>query len=275
MPRTARIEKKGYYNHIICRGQRKNPLFFSNDDMNEYYKIVNYSLSKTDSIISAYCLMRNHIHLLVKRNKIPLYRLMHRINTIYSLYFNRKYKLSGHVFQGRYKSFIVLEEKHLYTVVNYIHNNPVKAGLVKKCIKYKHSSAKAYQKGSSDININLVNINTTFYDDIEKMYNNQYEYIGNYDKFLKIEKRMKNRENAKNAEKRVVRKQLFKNILIGILCKYDIDYNMFNNRKWFRNNIKIRKLIIIDILNSGFSQSEIARFLNCSKQLISKIMKNN
>ena len=130
MPRIARIDLEGYWYHVISRGQRKNPLFFSPADMDKYLELLNDLLNRFDHDLGAYCLMRNHPHLMIKRNKIPLSRLIHNLNTQYALYFNDKYNLVGHVFQSRPKCLIILDENYLYNDLFYIHRNPEKAGIV-------------------------------------------------------------------------------------------------------------------------------------------------
>jgi len=107
MSRKARFDKEGYYFHLICRGQRKNPLFFSKRDMQKYIKILNQIQQEYDLEVFAFCLMRNHVHFLVRRNSQGLHKFMQRLNTKYALYFNKKYNVVGYVFQGRYKSVIL------------------------------------------------------------------------------------------------------------------------------------------------------------------------
>ena len=147
MARRARIDLKGYYYHVVCRGQRKNPLFFSPEDRQKYFEIINELLMETDIELYAYSLMTNHVHLDIFRNEYPLHKFMSRLNTKYALYFNKKYNLVGHVFQGRYKSFIVLDNSSLVYLIKYIHLNAVRAGIVKNPADYEYSSAKFYEGG--------------------------------------------------------------------------------------------------------------------------------
>jgi putative transposase len=83
--------------------------------------------------------MSNHVHLLVRENDDTISRIMSRIGTSYAKWYNQKYR-SGHVFQGRYGSECVEDDKYLLTVVRYIHSNPVKAGLVRELEAYSWSS---------------------------------------------------------------------------------------------------------------------------------------
>ncbi|MFO8061731.1 MAG: transposase, partial [bacterium] len=79
MSRSARIDKKGYYYHLFARGQRKNPLYFSNDDMGAFLNILNQVLELTDMDIHAYAVIRNHYHLLVHRNNTSLAQFMMKL----------------------------------------------------------------------------------------------------------------------------------------------------------------------------------------------------
>jgi len=88
--------------------------------------------------------MGNHIHLLIKEEKEDLGIAMRRIGASYVYWYNWKYDRSGHLFQDRYKSEVVEDDKYLLTVVRYIHKNPVKAGLVKNFKEYKWSSYSEY-----------------------------------------------------------------------------------------------------------------------------------
>lgn len=276
MPRSARIDKENYYYHTICRGQRKNPIFFSENDFSEFYKIVNYSLLKTDIEINAFCLMRNHIHLLVYRKKNPLHKFFHTLMTTYAKYFNKKYELSGHVFQGRYKSFIVLGNKYLFTALDYIHNNPVKIKIVNTADKYLHSSASLYLNESDNFKIPIkkVSFKTEIIFDTNKIYNIQQEYIGEKSEYISLQKRKEGRGKGKVKERRKSKKSEFYKILNGIMMEYNIDSEDIKNLKWNRSKAKIRKEIFTKLIRFGFSQTEIAKYLGYSIQQISNIMRN-
>jgi REP element-mobilizing transposase RayT len=97
--------------------------------------------------IYGYCLMSNHTHLLIREKTDHISRIMSRIGTSYAWWYNRKYNRSGHVFQGRYGSECVEYDKYLLIVIRYIHNNPVKAGMVSEPEYYKWSSIHAYYGG--------------------------------------------------------------------------------------------------------------------------------
>lgn len=129
--------------HITNRGNRKEIIFLDDEDYNiylsfvrntlEFYKNFNYKLL-------CYCLMSNHVHLLLKTDSKNPSFFMRRLNSLYVKYFNSKYNYVGHLFQERYFSNIITSEFELIEVSRYIHLNPVKANIVKNATDYKWSS---------------------------------------------------------------------------------------------------------------------------------------
>ncbi|MCD6579313.1 transposase, partial [bacterium] len=130
MPRQARIDIANHWYHIVVRGINKEAIFRDDSDKLLFLRILAKLLIFYDIKLGAFCLMDNHLHLLLFRGRTSLYKFMHRLLTKYSIYFNKKYNRVGHLFQDRYKSFIVLDERYLLVLVNYIHGNPERAGMV-------------------------------------------------------------------------------------------------------------------------------------------------
>ncbi|MGI6091894.1 MAG: transposase, partial [Negativicutes bacterium] len=104
----------------------------------------------------AYCFLGNHIHLLIKEGKESLGQIFKRIGSRYVYYFNQKYKRIGHLFQDRFKSEPVNDDSYLLTVLTYIHNNPVKAGLSKTAAEYQWSSYNEYTQSNNLVNVQFV-----------------------------------------------------------------------------------------------------------------------
>ena len=151
MPRIARAVAKGYPHHIIQRGNNRDLVFFDDGDKRRYFELLKKYAEKWDGVLLAYCLMSNHVHLLVKPVKDKsLYKMMQGLTLCYSQYANRKYGRSGRLWENRYHSCIVDREKYLWAVARYIEQNPVRAGLVKKADDYAYSSARAHVKGIED-----------------------------------------------------------------------------------------------------------------------------
>jgi REP element-mobilizing transposase RayT len=142
--RKKRIWYPGAVYHIVSRGNRKCQLFRDKRDYDYYLDILRKVKEKFDFSLLAYCLMTNHIHLQIKTKDVEIWRLMQRINLFYAKYFNYKYDLVGHLFQGRYFSKIIEDNLYNLGVNRYIHLNPVAASIVTKAELYRQSSYPVY-----------------------------------------------------------------------------------------------------------------------------------
>lgn len=147
MARKPRIQYEGAFYHIIVRGNQRQDIFLDDEDRNVYLEKLQKYQQKCGFILYAYVLMKNHVHLLMETPKDPISRIMQMINFTYTQYFNRKYKKVGHLFQGRYKSFLCDKDSYLLALVRYIHSNPVRAGVVKHLKQYRWSSHDNYIQG--------------------------------------------------------------------------------------------------------------------------------
>jgi len=139
MPRRPRIEQAGQY-HIINRGVARMTIFEEPVDY-EYFEDLMCFYAKSFGItIHNYCLMSNHYHILLEIQSENLSKFMRQLNMNYSIYFNKKNKRTGHLWQGRFKSWYVTDEAYLYTLMCYIEQNPLKVNMVKKLEEYPYSS---------------------------------------------------------------------------------------------------------------------------------------
>lgn len=141
MPRLGRVRSETGVYHVMMRGNNKEVIFKDSEDKKKYIFVMFDVLSLTNAKIHTYCLMDNHVHILVEEaDEEPIGTIIKRISVRYVHWYNRKYKRIGHLFQGRFKSEVVLDECYYKTVMRYIHQNPVKAGMVKKAEHYCWSS---------------------------------------------------------------------------------------------------------------------------------------
>jgi putative transposase len=144
MPRTARrLSNTGIY-HIMVRGINRQPIFYEEEDYQRYLNTLGRTIDKSDAVILGYCLMNNHVHLLIQDCNNAIATVMKSIGTSYAYWYNHKYERSGHVFQDRYKSENVEDDAYLMTVIRYIHQNPVKAGIIAEAESYLWSSYRIY-----------------------------------------------------------------------------------------------------------------------------------
>jgi REP element-mobilizing transposase RayT len=144
MARRPRVFASGLLYHVIVRGNQRRRTFRSDDDYQVYVDLLSKYRKKYQVRIYAYCLMPNHVHLLLETGTIPLAKFMQGLQQSYTQYFNRSYRKVGHLFQGRYKAIICDKDKYLLALVRYIHLNPVRAGLAKRPERYGHSGHRSY-----------------------------------------------------------------------------------------------------------------------------------
>ena len=137
MIRRARQRSESGVYHVVMRGVNRRDIFHDTDDHQRFLITLAQKKCNQEYELYAYCLMSNHIHLLLREGEDTVSRIMSRVGTSYAKWYNQKYDRCGHVFQGRYGSESVEDDRYLLTVLRYIHNNPVKAGLVLKAGEYK------------------------------------------------------------------------------------------------------------------------------------------
>ncbi len=144
MPRPIRIWYRGAMYHITARGNRKYDIFKAKEDYLHYLSLLEKAKSRTPFKIHSYCLMSNHIHLLIETKEHSPTEIIRYVHSMYARYFNKKYGFVGHVFQDRYYSKLITDWKQMIDVSRYIHLNPVKAKLTTKPEKYRWSSYKSF-----------------------------------------------------------------------------------------------------------------------------------
>ena len=131
MPRRERVYSPTGIYHVMLRGINRNNLFLDSQDFYKMSKIlkaiakpveINGDIKVPVCSIYAYCLMTNHIHLLISENKETISETMKRIGVAYASYFNKRYKRSGPLFEGRFRSEPVWDVEYFCTLIHYIHN---------------------------------------------------------------------------------------------------------------------------------------------------------
>ncbi len=144
MPRKARAEVEGGLYHVITRGNNRRKIFNSAADYEKFLSLLAIQKIKLPFFLYAYCLMSNHVHLLVERQAHTIGQIMHRLLTGYSQYYNRRYRRVGHLLQGRHKAILCQSDRYLSELVRYIHLNPVRAKMVVRPEEYQYSGHRAY-----------------------------------------------------------------------------------------------------------------------------------
>ena len=151
MPRIARIVAVEFPHHIIQRGNNREKVFFAQATREKYLDLLKQYAPKWDVSIMAYCLMSNHIHLLVRPHQPEaLGKMMQGVSMGHTKYMNQRYKRTGRLWESRYYSCVIDEEPYLWEVGRYIEQNPKRANIVRKEENYPYSSAPAHILGKKD-----------------------------------------------------------------------------------------------------------------------------
>lgn len=144
MGRVAREESHTGYYHVMMRGNNKNMIFSNASEKLYFLEQLNLQVKERNIEVVAYCIMDNHVHLLIGSDLEDMSEAIKRINIRFARRYNNKYEKIGHVFQDRFKSEVIHNDGHLVQVMRYIHNNPVKANMVNKAEEYTWSSYNSY-----------------------------------------------------------------------------------------------------------------------------------
>ena len=150
MPRRARKKSATGLYHIMIRGIGRQSIFEEPGDKVRFLEILEACKEVSGFALYAYCLMDNHVHLLLQERDEPIEQIVKRIGSRYVYWYNLKYRRSGHLFGDRFRSEPVEDDPYFITVVRYIHRNPVQAGLCSGPEQYAFSSYGAYIQPSAE-----------------------------------------------------------------------------------------------------------------------------
>lgn len=252
MPRGARERSSTGIYHIMLRGIDKRDVFLDDEDRIKFIDNIIKAKEVGDFKLYGYCLMDNHIHLLVKEGE-EVGESIKRITVGYVGWHNRRHERTGYLFQNRFLSEVVETESYLLTVLRYIHLNPVKAGMVKKAEDYYWSSYKDYY-------LDYQGQATIISSELIKSYFKTFENFGNY-------------MNAKNddecLEYKAVKKYNESTLKEIIHRKYNID-------KLIKLPTDERENMIKEIYNNqDISIRQLSRILGIGKTAIEKAVKKD
>jgi putative transposase len=147
MSRPLRLEFEGAVYHVLARGNERREIFRDDRDREKYLERLRHYRERFGFRLLAFCLMSNHVHLVIETGPTRLSRIMLGLQGSYTQWFNRRHRRSGHLFQGRYKAFLVEQDEYLKALVRYVHENPVKAKVVERAGQYRWSSDRFYRQG--------------------------------------------------------------------------------------------------------------------------------
>ncbi|MGS2778944.1 transposase [Robertmurraya sp. GLU-23] len=156
MPRKSRKKSRNGVYHIILRGINKQIIFEEDDDKRRFLDTLGRFKKQCNIKLYGYCLMDNHVHLLVKELEVTVSEFIKRICSSYVYWYNMKYERCGHLFQDRFKSEVVETRAYFFIVLRYIHQNPLKAGLAGHVLECKWTSIGDYLYHSTIVDTKFV-----------------------------------------------------------------------------------------------------------------------
>lgn len=276
MGRSWREEYIGGIYHVIARGNNKEYIFKESIDKGYFIKIIKESMEGMNYRLYGYVLMDNHYHLLLQVFDKKLQEIMHQINNKYSKYFNYKYKRVGHVFQGRYKAILVQDERYLVSLLRYIHQNPLKAGMCKKVEEYKWSSDIFYRTNNSSF-INIATI-------LDMLGNDRKEAINKYIEYMKQEEKM-DYENAKvvgdeayqlmcSTKRNIEPKKRLDEILFDQGMSQDV-YELIKNGSRRRDLTEYKINYVKEGMRLNYTHQEIATNIDMTASAIRNLISRN
>jgi len=175
MGRPLRIEFENAVYHITSRGNERKKIYRDDGDKKRFLGLLEDYKNRYNFLIHCFVLMDNHYHLVIETLRPNLIKIMHGLNSGYTGYFNKKYKRSGHLFQGRYKAIIVDKENYLLELSRYVHLNPLRAKIINKPQDYKWSSYGGYIRKKEVNNLNNYNWLLSIFGNKEKKSRRQYK----------------------------------------------------------------------------------------------------
>ncbi len=253
MPRKPRVDIPGFY-HIINRGVEQRVVFYEKEDFKKFEELICDYAKSFDINLHSFSLMNNHYHLLLETKNEELSKFMRQINMNYAIYFNKKYKRAGHLWQGRYKSWYVTDEAYLYSLILYIEQNPIKAKIVNDIGEYPYQSAYYIL---NDLELPPCLKNSWLVKNFHKS------------------KEIKNFLNSP-LDKDIL-KELQKASMLIEATQKENKTDIKKLQKFFSNidNIKERNKKICQAYKNGYSQHTIAKLLKLSQPTVSAIIKRN
>lgn len=241
----------GYY-HIVNRGVEQGIVYKESEDYATFLELLCSGCQLYRVQLHGYVLMSNHYHLLIETKEENLSKFMKHINASYAIYFNRKHKRSGHLWQGRFKSWYVTDERYLYTLIGYIENNPVKAKIVQKLGEYPYSSYLSFAEKAEPIS--CLKDSFVFKDFTSR--EDRIEFLG-----CSVDERIL--EEVKKAS----------NLVVTSIKEKKLDSKRLHTIFKKRTETQERNSKILEAYNEGFSQHAIAEYLGYTQPYINKIIK--
>ncbi len=254
MARRPRLDLDGFH-HIVNRGVAKSNIYECDEDKEVFLKILCKACHTYKVNVHDYCLMDNHYHLLIETTSQNLSLFMRQINGNYAIYFNKKYKRVGHLWQGRYKSWYIVNEAYLYTLFRYIEHNPLKAKISTAVGEYSFTLLATVIDKERNV------IPCAKHSKLIR----EYRHKGIQELLEKPLNTKEQQELDNEQKKKIVQEEhAFKQMKERTLEVHFGDVG----------DLPSRNAAIIEALKDGYTQGEVARYLGVSSALISHVFRN-
>ena len=254
MPRTPRVKSETGIYHVVLRGINKQTIFEDEEDNEKFLVTVKQYKEQGGYQLLAYCLMGNHIHLLIKTGVEELGQIFRRIGASYVYWYNRKYDRTGHLFQDRYKSEAVETDHYIFAVLRYIHQNPLKAGIVNHIADYPYSCYAEYIGLNNDQYVDKDFVLSLFHEEKEQALADfkDFNEMATDEKFLDISDR----------------KHISDKAAIDLIKK---KYKVASSLELQSFEVEKRAKAVQFLLNKGISARQIIRVTGISRYFIEKV----
>ena len=265
MPRISRQFSKSKIYHVMIRGNERKKIFLDDEDREKFVDIIRGKKRERAFLVYAFCLMDNHVHLLINEGQDQINKIMQRIGISYAYYFNKKYKRIGHLFQDRFKSEAIENERYLFAALRYIHNNPVRANMVENPAQFRWSSYNAYVN-KHNTNYGVIDRNEV----LAMLSNDEKQAVKlfiNYSNELENDNFIDIQDDAR-IEKKILNEAEARLFIVKFINRH-VNLgggNDLTDKKEIRNEL-IRELKA----NSDLSIREIARILGIDRNIVQRI----
>ena len=253
MPRRPRVDFVGFH-HVVNRGVARGKIYKKADDKKKFLEVLCKACDIYKVNVHDYCLMDNHYHLLIESTQENLSLFMRQINSNYAIYFNKTYKRTGHLWQGRYKSWYIINEDYLYMLFRYIEHNPIKAKMTQTVGEYPFTLL------ATQLNNDLDTIPCAKHSKLIKEL--REEGIQELLETALSKQELKELE-VEQKKKIIYNEHEFRQEKEQTLQEHFKDMHEFSKRN----------SAIMNALNDGYKQAEVARYLHLSSAAISKIFR--
>lgn len=255
MSRTARVLSATGYYHIIMRGNNKACIFEKNETKVYFMKAIKKVEAEGFLDLAAWCIMDNHVHLVIKTEPEDLAVAFKRINVKFAMYYNRKFKMVGHVFQDRFRSEVIESDEYLMNVVRYVHNNPVKAMITDEPSNYEWSSYKTY----------IARSHTPAMTFVWKLFNSRIE------SFTAFHQKEDKREYLEIKEDQIKFRQERAQQIIKDICH---EKGIIDEKEMHSHPLVMNEIASCLVADSGLAGRQIAILMGITESMLRRIKKN-